>query len=248
MRGLRWPKGFRCPACRHREGHEVVGGRFWACSSPGCRYRTCIRVDTFLEGSRKPIRLWLMALYAFLKAEQGITAVELRDHLKNRISAPTAWEWLRRFRLALRQDQALSRSLLPLRRETRQQAAAWAGAPSTRSAISWLQSRQLPPRKLNPFVDWLLVTYAGRVSSKHLDEYWLEFQFRTAAPPASYTERFFWCLRRLGERRSSSRRQRPACVGRRFSRPPATESLATRSSLSSTSRISPGPRRPGGGT
>lgn len=191
---LRWPTGFRCPLCRHRSGREVSGGQFWVCGAPGCRYRTCTRVGTFLEGSRKPIQLYLKALHAFLETEQGITAPQLVRNLKGGISVPTAWAWLQRFRLALRDDAALRRSVIPQRSMEQRNAAAWRGASPYRSAIAWLRSKPIPSKKWDPFVGWLLEVYAGRVSSKHLESYWLEYRFRATGPPPFRSARFFKCL------------------------------------------------------
>lgn len=198
VRSLRWHEGFRCPDCGHQEGHEVVDGRFWACSAHGCRYRSCLRVGTFLEGSRKPIRLWLMALFAFLRADKGITAPQLVDELNGRITLPTAWDWLRRFRLVLHTDTRLRCFSFQLRPKKRQKTHACAGPPSHRSAISWVRSGRLLGKKADAFSDWLLDVYVGRVSSKYLESYWLEFQFRAACTPVLRPKRFFECVRRGG--------------------------------------------------
>lgn len=195
LRNLRWPDGFVCPQCGHREGHEVVRGKFWACSAPHCRFRTCPRVGTFLEGSRKPIRLWLKALHLFLKSQRGLTAVELQKEMGCEISTPTAWAWLHHFRRSLRHDTALRRLIpKPSGPAIPRRAKAWGGTGFCRSAIAFLRSRFTPTeRRVEAFAQWLLRVYGARVSAKHLEGYWLEFYLRAFREPDRACS-FFSCL------------------------------------------------------
>ena len=196
LRNLRWPHGFQCPTCGSTEGHEVVNGRFWSCSSHGCRYRTCMRVGTFLEGSRKPVQTWLKALHAFLLSEQGLTAAQLRAATRDQISLPTAWNWLQRFRTALQRDRGLDRSSIASRFPKPTRGSAWSLPKSSRGALIWLRSRPPLDKTSRKLSEWLLSVYAGRVSTKHLRAYWMEYRFRSVTPPSARWRRFLNCLDR----------------------------------------------------
>lgn len=196
LRGLRWPNGFKCPLCNHQEGRETWGGRFWTCAAPRCHFRTCIRVGTFLEGSRKPIRLWLKALHIFVESKHGLTASGLCAAMDEQISYPTAWAWLQKFRLSFHRDPFLRRSLPKSRSlASRQKAPAWSGSREGRSAISMLRAEAAPARaRSQKITSWLLAVFRARVSSKHLGGYWLEFHFRESPSRASRLHRLLDCL------------------------------------------------------
>lgn len=196
LRNVRWPNGFQCPSCGNKHGHEVVGGRFWSCSAHGCRYRTCLRVGTFLEGSRKPIRMWLKALHAFLDSERGLTAPQLQAAMNHQISLPTAWNWLQRFREILQNDPWIRRSSLALRMPRRPKCSAWSTPKPNRSALSWHRSESFVSKAARPFAEWLLLVYSGRTSAKHLDTYWTEYRFRSISPGLKRWERYSSCLDR----------------------------------------------------
>jgi transposase-like protein len=96
----RWPEGFRCPLCNHRNAYLITTRRvpLYQCSS--CRTQTSLTSGTILEGSRTPIRLWLLAL--FLHAQPGgISAVQLTSLIGT--TYKTSWLICHKIRHAMTQ-------------------------------------------------------------------------------------------------------------------------------------------------
>jgi transposase-like protein len=89
--------GFVCPRCGHDRSWFLPSRRLDECSS--CHKQVSLTAGTVMHGSRKPLRLWFLALYEFVVSKQGISALELSRRLG--ISPPTAWTWLHKLRCAV---------------------------------------------------------------------------------------------------------------------------------------------------
>ena len=94
---LRWPEGFRCPACGHPHGwpnrrHDLQCAR--------CGRQTSLTAGTILEGTRKPLRLWFKAMWWVTTQKTGGSAKGLQRLLGLR-SYQTAWVWLHTLRRAM---------------------------------------------------------------------------------------------------------------------------------------------------
>ena len=57
---LRWPQGFRCPACDHAEAWTLKGGLL---KCRGCGHKASVIAGTIFEGTRKPLVLWFRAIW-----------------------------------------------------------------------------------------------------------------------------------------------------------------------------------------
>jgi transposase-like protein len=97
LRRLRWPHGFECPACGAAEGWET-SRRLIRCSS--CARQTSVTAGTLFEGTRKPLRLWLQAIWYFTNQKHGVSALGLQRVL-GLGSYQTAWVWLQKLRRAM---------------------------------------------------------------------------------------------------------------------------------------------------
>ncbi len=94
---LRWPEGFRCPACGHPGGwtnrrHDIECAR--------CGRQTSLTAGTILEGTRKPLRLWFKAMWWVSTQKTGGSAKGLQRLLGMK-SYQTAWAWLQKLRRAM---------------------------------------------------------------------------------------------------------------------------------------------------
>ncbi len=94
---LRWPEGFRCPACGHPGGwanrrHDVECAR--------CGRQTSLTAGTILEGTRKPLQLWFKAMWWVSTQKTGGSAKGLQ-RLLGLQSYQTAWAWLQKLRRAM---------------------------------------------------------------------------------------------------------------------------------------------------
>jgi len=94
----RWPQGFRCSRCGHDRGTQLAAWDRWECRS--CRNQASLVADTALRGTRKPLRLWFLAMYLVTMSKGGISAKELQRQLGLR-AYQTAWTWLHKLRAAM---------------------------------------------------------------------------------------------------------------------------------------------------
>ena len=98
LRKTRWPKGFVCPRCKGRESVTITTRRLEQCKA--CRHQTSLTAGTVLQGTRKPLRLWFLAMFFLGRHKTGISALQLQKDL-GLGSYKTAWTWLHKLRSAL---------------------------------------------------------------------------------------------------------------------------------------------------
>ncbi len=94
---LRWPEGFRCPACDGNKGWQMSTGLI-RCSI--CKQKTSIIAGTIFQGTRKPLRLWFQAMWYVTSQKFGGNALGLKRML-GLGSYQTAWSWLHKMRKAM---------------------------------------------------------------------------------------------------------------------------------------------------
>ena len=100
LRKLRWPDGFVCPRCGGRGSATIQTRRLEQCRS--CRYQVSITAGTVFHRTRKPLRLWFLAIFFVGRHKTGISALQLQKDL-GLGSYKTAWTWLHKLRSALRE-------------------------------------------------------------------------------------------------------------------------------------------------
>lgn len=98
LRTLRWPDGFVCPRCGERKSVTIQTRRLEQCRA--CRYQASITAGTVLHRTRKPLRLWFLAIFFVGRHKTGISALQLQKDL-GLGSYKTAWTWLHKVRSAL---------------------------------------------------------------------------------------------------------------------------------------------------
>jgi len=94
---LRWPSGFRCPACGHEKAWPRADGLF-ECRE--CGHKTSVKAGTIFEGSRKSLVLWFRAIWWLTSQKNGVSALGLKRIL-GLGSYETAWTWLHKLRRAM---------------------------------------------------------------------------------------------------------------------------------------------------
>ncbi len=97
LQGLRWPEGFRCPACDGTKAW-MTARRTLFCSS--CKRQTSVTAGTIFEGTRKPLRVWFQAMWYVTSQKSGASALGLQRIL-GLGSYQTAWSWLHKLRRAM---------------------------------------------------------------------------------------------------------------------------------------------------
>ncbi|AOY65968.1 IS1595-like element IS1595 family transposase [Xanthomonas euvesicatoria pv. euvesicatoria] len=85
----RWPQGFRCPVCagRVRSRFKRRAAIYYQCSA--CRHQTSLMAGTMFEGTKLPLRTWMLALHLLTSTKTNMAALELMRHLG--VNYKTAW-------------------------------------------------------------------------------------------------------------------------------------------------------------
>lgn len=99
-------RGFECPQCGSAEAWYLPSRRLDECCC--CHRQVSLTAGTVMHGTRKPLRLWFLAMYLFVSSKRGISALELQREL-GLAKYQTAWTWLHKLR-----DAVGSRTTTPL--------------------------------------------------------------------------------------------------------------------------------------
>ena len=94
---LRWPDGFRCPACDHAKAWWT-GRHLLHCAR--CGHQTSVTAGTIFQDTHKPLRLWFRAMWYVTSQKLGVSALGLQRVL-GLGSYRTAWAWLHKLRRAM---------------------------------------------------------------------------------------------------------------------------------------------------
>ena len=98
IRRLRWPNGFVCPHCGAVEEPWAMARGRLRCRA--CRGETSLTSGTIFEGTRKPLRMWFLAMWFVTSQKNGVSALGLQRVL-GLGSYETAWTWLHKLRRAM---------------------------------------------------------------------------------------------------------------------------------------------------
>lgn len=94
----RWPEGYRCPRCGHREAYELTTRRLLQCSS--CRHQASVTAGTVMHRARVPLHLWFWAAYLVTTHTPGFSALQLQRQI-GLTRYETAWTMLQKLRRAM---------------------------------------------------------------------------------------------------------------------------------------------------
>ncbi|HTR74555.1 MAG TPA: IS1595 family transposase [Solirubrobacterales bacterium] len=94
---LRWPDGFRCPACGGEDAWRTSRGHL-LCTS--CRRQTSVTAGTVFAGTRTPLLDWFEAVWQLVSQKQGMSALGLQRAM-GLGSYETAWAHLHKLRRAM---------------------------------------------------------------------------------------------------------------------------------------------------
>ena len=93
---IRWKGGAFCPYCQGRKVYTFKDQRTHKCAACGKRFS--IKVGTIFEGTKLPLRTWLMAIWMLTSHKKGIASTTLARDLG--ITQKSAWFVLHRLREA----------------------------------------------------------------------------------------------------------------------------------------------------
>lgn len=98
----RWPDGAYCPKCGNvdvRRGRTKKRRPDWYCSACGIRFS--VTVGTVMEGTKLPLRSWLVAYHMMASSKKGISALQVSRILS--IAYRSAWHLCHRIRFAMQE-------------------------------------------------------------------------------------------------------------------------------------------------
>ena len=96
---MRWPDGFRCPACGHAKAWPNRRKRFtFQCAA--CGSQTSVTSGTVMHGSKLLLTLWFWAAYLVASHSNGLSALQLKSQL-GLGSYKMAWLLLAKLRRAM---------------------------------------------------------------------------------------------------------------------------------------------------
>jgi hypothetical protein len=98
VRRLRWPEGFVCRRCGAMAEPWVTARGVFHCRA--CAGETSPTAGTIFEGTRKPLRMWFLAMWLVTSQKNGVSALGLQRVL-GLGSYETAWTWLHKLRRAM---------------------------------------------------------------------------------------------------------------------------------------------------
>jgi transposase-like protein len=93
---IRWKNGQFCPYCGATKIIHFGDKKTYKCSH--CRQRFSIKVGTVFEGTKIPMRKWLMAIWLITSHKKGIASTTLARDLQ--VTQKSAWFMLHRLRQA----------------------------------------------------------------------------------------------------------------------------------------------------
>jgi len=99
---LRWPDGFTCPQCGHKEFYNLPKRNQYQCKA--CRHQTSATAGTVFHKTHTPLRKWFWAIYLSSHDKRGVSATLLRNELD--LTNQTAWLMLQKIREAMGQRDA----------------------------------------------------------------------------------------------------------------------------------------------
>ena len=94
---LRWPTGFVCPSCNGRKGW-LTSRQQIRCAN--CQRQTSVTAGSIFDKTRKPLRIWFLAIWHITNQKYGGNALGLKRTL-GLGSYQTAWSWLHKMRRAM---------------------------------------------------------------------------------------------------------------------------------------------------
>lgn len=94
---LRWPDGYICPQCQHKECWQTERG-LYHCAK--CHYQASVTAGTIFQDTKKPLSLWFRAMWYITNQKHGVSALGLQRAL-GLGSYQTAWTWLHKLRQAM---------------------------------------------------------------------------------------------------------------------------------------------------
>lgn len=93
----RWPEGFSCPKCGHKQYYVISSRHLYECAE--CGYQASVTANTIMHRTRTSLRKWFWAIYLVASDKRGCSATALKEQIN--VSYQTAWTMLHKIRHAM---------------------------------------------------------------------------------------------------------------------------------------------------
>jgi hypothetical protein len=98
LKALRWPEGFACPRCGHKEAWSIGTRKLLDCK--GCRAQVSLTAGTIFHRTRTPLVKWYWLLYHMATEKVGVSVAQLQRGLEIP-DYKTAWLMAHKVRKAM---------------------------------------------------------------------------------------------------------------------------------------------------
>ncbi|MBP2662056.1 MAG: hypothetical protein H6Q71_4 [Firmicutes bacterium] len=98
----RWPEGFVCPKCGHREYYYIKTRKHYECKR--CSYQASLTAGTVMHKSKLPLQTWFWAIYLVVHDKRGRSALSLAGLFQ--LNYRTTWRLLHKIRHAMKERDA----------------------------------------------------------------------------------------------------------------------------------------------
>ncbi len=95
---VRWPNGYRCPRCGHREYSFHSTRKLYQCKK--CKYQTSVTAGTIFHKTRTSLRRWFWIIFMMVRNKNGIAMLAMK-RLLSMNSYDTVWHIGHKIRAAL---------------------------------------------------------------------------------------------------------------------------------------------------
>lgn len=85
----RWPVGFVCPKCGHKDSLAYLRGAVKVFQCRGCRTQTTLTEGTIFHSTKLQLTIWFQAMFFVTQNKNHVSALELKRHLG--VCYRTAW-------------------------------------------------------------------------------------------------------------------------------------------------------------
>ncbi|MCI3920905.1 transposase [Paenibacillus sp. TRM 82003] len=102
----RWPDGFVCPRCGHRDYYVISSRSLPLYQCKLCSRQTSVTSGTLMDKTRTSLQKWRAAI-ELLSSTEGVNATKLANSIG--VTHKVAWTMLRKFREAIRETEEATR-------------------------------------------------------------------------------------------------------------------------------------------
>ena len=96
LESKRWPDGRKCPHCRGSETNEVPSEKPMPYHCPDCRKYFNVKTNTVMQGTKIPLRKWVVAMFLLSTSVKGVSSMKLHRDLG--VTQKTAWMMAQKLR------------------------------------------------------------------------------------------------------------------------------------------------------